>query len=147
MYISPFINYLLSYSLKKEYFRKGVTHYFIVGENIIATIKMRINFWYPFKMVIFPILRQQDLYFSLLIPIQSSLFQLCDGKSCRSCLLNFLSLFWTFVHGFFSLLSFYSFCTSNYCDSNSCRSFTLLKALAKSKSTHIAIAFKSQKEQ
>ena len=28
-----------------------------VGENIIATIKMRNNFWYPLKMVIFPLLR------------------------------------------------------------------------------------------
>ena len=28
-----------------------------VGENIIATIKKRNNFWYPLKMVIFPILR------------------------------------------------------------------------------------------
>ena len=27
-----------------------------VGENIIATIKMRNNFCYPLKMVIFPIL-------------------------------------------------------------------------------------------
>jgi hypothetical protein len=41
----------------------------------------------------------------------------------------------------------YSYRSSNYCDINSCRSFTLLKALAKSKSTHIAIAFKSEKEQ
>ena len=41
----------------------------------------------------------------------------------------------------------YSYRTPNYYDSNSCRSFTLLKALAKSKSTNIAIAFKSEKEQ
>ena len=41
----------------------------------------------------------------------------------------------------------YSYRSTNYCDSNSCRSFTLLKALAKSKSTQIAIAFKSEKEQ
>ena len=31
--------------------------YITVGENIIATIKMRNNFWYPLKMVIFPMLR------------------------------------------------------------------------------------------
>ena len=30
---------------------------FTVGENIIATIKMRNNFCYPLKMVIFPTLR------------------------------------------------------------------------------------------
>ena len=32
---------------------------YTVGENIIATIKMRNNFCYPLKMIIFPILRQQ----------------------------------------------------------------------------------------
>ena len=53
-----------------------LTTWHIVDENIIATIKMRNNF------------------FSVLLPIQLSL--------------------------------------SNYCDSNSCHSFTLLKALAKS---------------
>ena len=37
----------------------------------------------------------------------------------------------------------YSYRSFNYCDSKSCRSFMLLKAIAKSKSTHIAIAFKS----
>ena len=37
----------------------------------------------------------------------------------------------------------YSFCSSNYCDSNSFRSFTLLKALAKSNGNLFAIAFKS----
>ena len=47
----------------------------------------------------------------------------------------------------FLYCSFYSFCSSYYCDSNSCRSFTFLKVIAKSKSTQIAIAFKSKKEQ
>ena len=41
----------------------------------------------------------------------------------------------------------YSYRFSNYCDSNSCRSFTFLKAIAKSKSTHIAIALKREKVQ
>ena len=40
----------------------------------------------------------------------------------------------------------YSLRSSNYCDSNSCRSFTLLKALAKSNCNLFAIAFKSEKE-
>ena len=40
----------------------------------------------------------------------------------------------------------YSYCSSNYCDSNSCRTFTLLKALAKSNGNLIPIAFKSEKE-
>ena len=37
----------------------------------------------------------------------------------------------------------YSYRSSNYCDSNSCRSFTLLKALAKSNGNLFAIAFNS----
>ena len=37
-----------------------------------------------------------------------------------------------------------SFRSSNYCDSSSCRSFSLLKALAKSISNIFAIAFKSE---
>ena len=51
-----------------------------------------------------------------------------------------------------SLLQFlYEFCrlvkaSFLYCFSYSCRSFTLLKALAKSNSNHFAIAFKSKKE-
>ena len=36
----------------------------------------------------------------------------------------------------------YSYRSFNYCDSNSCRSFTLLKALAKSNGYLFAIAFK-----
>ena len=40
----------------------------------------------------------------------------------------------------------YSYRSSNYCDSNSCQSFTHLKALAKSNGNLIAIAFKSEKE-
>ena len=40
----------------------------------------------------------------------------------------------------------FSYRSSNYYDSNSCRSFTLLKALAKSNGNLIAIAFKSKKE-
>ena len=40
----------------------------------------------------------------------------------------------------------YSYRSSNYCDSNSCRSFTLLKALAKSNGNLFAIAFKGEKE-
>ena len=39
----------------------------------------------------------------------------------------------------------YSYCSCNYCDSNSCRSFTLLKALAKSNGNLFAISFKSEK--
>ena len=41
----------------------------------------------------------------------------------------------------------YSYRSSNYCDSNSCRSFTLLKALAKSIGNLFAFALKSEKEQ
>ena len=40
----------------------------------------------------------------------------------------------------------YSYRISNFCDSNSCRSFTLLKVLAKNKGNFIAFAFKREKE-
>ena len=39
----------------------------------------------------------------------------------------------------------YSYHSANYCDSNSCRSFTLLKALAKSNGNLIAIALRARK--
>ena len=85
---------------------------YTVGENIIITIKMRNNFYYPLKMVIFPIFRFcmsfEDWY-----------------------MLSFLYCFP------------YSYHSSNYCDSNSFRSFTLLKALAKSNGNLFTIDFKS----
>ena len=64
---------------------------------------------------------------SLLIPLLQFLY-----KFCRLFMASFLYCFP------------YSYRSSNYCDSNSFRSF---KLLAKSKSTHIVIAFKSEKEQ
>ena len=82
------------------------------------------------------------LNFSLLIPIYLSLFQLCLSLCFNFCI--------SFVDWFMASFLYcfpYSYRSSKYCDSNSCRSFTLLKALAKSKSTHIAFAFKSEKEQ
>jgi hypothetical protein len=41
----------------------------------------------------------------------------------------------------------YSYRSPNYCDSNRCRSFTLLKALAKINGILIAIAFKRERHQ
>ena len=76
-------------------------------------------------MVIFPTLRQQKL--SLLI----SLLKFC---------MSFVDLQMA------SFLYCFPYCSSNYCDSNSCRSFTLLKALAKRNGNLIGIAFKSEKE-
>ena len=55
-----------------------------------------------------------------------------------------------FVHGFFSVLLpiWYSYRNSNYCDSNSCCSFRLLKAvLAKSNNNLFAIALKSNEKE
>ena len=80
-----------------------------VDENFIATIKMRNNFCYTLKMVIFPTLRKQKLLL---------LFSL----------LQFLNEFCRLVPG------------------NSCRSFMLLKVLAKSNGNLFAVAFKSKKE-
>ena len=107
-----------------------------VVENIIATIKMRNNFCYSLKMVIFPILRQQYWnigYFSIAPHLVIALPTLRQQKlSLLISLLQFLYEFCRLVHGFFS-----------YCFPYSYRSFTLLKALAKSNSNFFAIAFKS----
>ena len=54
--------------------------------------------------------------------------------------------FCSLVHSFFPYCFPYSYRSSNYCDSNSCRSLTLLKALAKSNGNLFAIAFKSERE-
>ena len=45
----------------------------------------------------------------------------------------------------FSVLLSYSFCYSNYCNSNSCRSLMLLNVLAKSNNNLFAIAFKKER--
>ena len=61
----------------------------------------------------------------------------------------FASIFMSFVDWLMASFLYcfpYSYRSSNYCDSNSCRSFTLLKALAKSNGNLFAIAFKSEKE-
>ena len=47
-------NIVYVYKIGEDFGEKKVN---TVGENIIATIKMRNNFWYSLKMVIFPILR------------------------------------------------------------------------------------------
>ena len=71
----------------------------------------------------------------------------CEKLSLLISLLQFLYEFCRLVHGFFSVYLFqYSYRSSNYCDSYSCRSLTLLKVLAKSNGNLIAIAFKSEKE-
>ena len=49
--------------------------------------------------------------------------------------------YWTFLY-----CSPFSYHSSNYWNSNSCRSFTVLKALAKSNGNLFVIAFKSEKE-
>ena len=63
--------------------------------------------------------------------------------------LNVFASIFVFVDWFIASFLYcfpYSYRSSNYCSSNSCRSFTLLKALAKSNGNIIAIAFKSEKE-
>ena len=88
------------------------------------------------------------LDFSLLLPIQLSLFQLCDSKSCRSLSLcfNFLYEFCRLVHGSFSVLLPIQLSLLQLFHSNSCRSFTLLKALEKSNGNLFAVTFKSEEE-
>ena len=69
----------------------------------------------------------------------SSFIQYCDSKVVHQSCPSKLSLS---VHGFFSVLLPIQLSLFQLLR----RSFMLLKAIAKSKSTHIAIAFKSEKE-
>ena len=116
---------MYSYFIAFEFIFASFKYYLIstVGENIIATFKMRNNFCCPLKMVIF----QYCFSFCL------TLFYL----------LQFLYIWYmaSFLYCFP-----YSYRSSNCCNSNSCRSSTLLKALAKSNGNPFAIAFKSEKE-
>ena len=84
----------------------------------------------PHLVIALPTLQQQTL--SLLIS-----------------LLHFFYKFCRLVNGFFSVLLPYicSYRTSNNCNSNNCRSFTLLKAIVQSNGNFFAIALKSEKEQ
>ena len=84
-------------------------------------------FFYPFSIaphlvIALPTLRQQKS--SLLISLLQLLYEFCMVLYCFP----------------------YSYRYANYCDIKSCRSFTLLKAFAKSNINLIAIAFKSEKE-
>ena len=99
------------------------SYQYTVNEIIIATIKMRNNFCYPLKMVIFH---------HLVIPPNFAIAKVVDHNL-------FASIFvWVFLDWF--MASFlYSF-------PYSCRSFTLLKKLAKCNTNLIANAFKSEKE-
>ena len=119
--------------------------YSTVDENIIATIKVRNNFCYPLKMVIFRILRQQywSFLYCSLFSYRSSNFPIAKIVTLN---LNFCMSFVLWFMASFLYCFPYSYRSSNYCDSNSYRSFTLLKALAKSNDNLFAIAFKSEKE-
>ena len=78
------------------------------------------------------------LNFSLLLPIQLSLFRLnCDSKVVA--LNPFASFFVDWFIASFLYCFQYSYRSSNYCDSNSCRSFTLLKHQGRVK-IHISLS-------
>ena len=124
-----------------SYISQCNTYEYTVGENIIATIKMRNNFCYPLKMVILPKIAIAILNFFYCSPFsyRSSNFALAKVVA-----LNLLNFCMSFVDWFMasSLFCFpYSYRSSNYCNSNGSRSFTLLKALTKSNSTLFAIGF------
>ena len=92
-----------SFSVHHKTPRKYKT--FTVGENIIATTKIRNNYG-----------ANQSFIFPILHP---------------------------FLYQFFAsflMASFQSYRSSNYFDCNSCRSYSLLKAIAKSKGMIIALS-------
>ena len=130
-YIYIFILFIQSFIIYPTVKSINAFGLYTVGENIIATIKMRNNFCYPLKMIIFSAI----LDFSLLQKL--------------SLLISLLKFLYEFVDWFMASILYcfpYSYRSSNYCDSNSCCYFTLLKALAKSNGNLFAIAFKSEKE-
>ena len=92
-------------------------------ENIIGAPKCEIIM--VFKMLIFPI-----LYFSLLLPIKLSLFQISDRKSCHSEPLCFIIKWAFYMTSFLYCFLQYicSYHSSNYRYSNDYGSF-LLKRL------------------
>ena len=106
------------------------------------TLNSKVAYWISSNIAI------AILNFSLLLPLCYRSFNFAIAK--LSLLIPLLHFFIRFLDWFMASFLYcfpYSYRSSSYCDSNSCRSFTLLKALAKSKSTHIAIAYKSEKEQ
>ena len=80
-----------------------------------------------------------------LISVQSMKILLLPSK-CEIIFLPFKnSNFYNIVIASFLYCFPYSYRSSDYCDSNSCRSFTLPKELAKTKGNLFAITFKSKK--
>ena len=108
-----------------------------------------------------PLFQEEELKEAYWISSNSSFIQYCDNflycspfsyRSSNFAIVGALNPFASNLYTFCRLVmaSFlycfpYSYRSSNYCDINSCRSFTLLKAIAKSKSK--TSAFKSEKEQ
>ena len=131
----PYCTSSVEYLFLKHNHLNTHLHYNTVGENIIATIKMRNIFCYTCIYCIF-------LYCST---FSYRSFNYCDSKSCALNLcLNFCMSFADWFMASFLYCFPYSYRSSNYCDSNSCRSFTLLMALAKSNGNLIAIARKCE---
>ena len=124
----PYSSSILEFLLPSQSRAKLIIMLFLTKGLIGYVPIMRQQYWTSHLVIALPTLRQQ---------------------SCRSLSLcfNFCISFVDWFMASFLYCFTYSYLSSNYCDSNSCRSFTLLKAIAKSKSTHIAIAFKSEKEQ
>ena len=85
------------------------------------------------------------LNFSLLFLFSYRSSNFSIAKLSLSLCFNFRISFVDLFMAYFLYCFPYSYRSSKYCDSNSCRSLTLLKALAKSKSTHIAIASRARR--
>ena len=93
-------------------------------------------------------------YEIIMLPSNHSFFQNCDSNiglfsiaPCKVINFNpFCILFGTSSLLLFWWLFLYSYRSSNYRDSDSCRSFSLLKAIAKRLQLLFANAFKSVKE-
>ena len=111
-----------------------------VDQNIIGTPKIPNILQYTVYLYIF-----KNWTFLYCSPFSYIALPTLRQKSFRplTSLLHFLYRFSILVQGFFSVFSLYSHYSTNYRCSDSCCSFSILKAIAKSKGELIAIAFKS----
>ena len=133
--------------LKSTYFelfeRNANIEYFNILASTVDQNIIENKFKYSFSNISIEILN-----FSLLLPIsyRSSKFAIAKVVA-----LNLFAPF-SFIRFVDRFMASFLYCfpsnyrSSNYCDSNSHRSFTLLKALAKSNGNIFAIASKSEKE-
>ena len=118
------------------------------GKSVIVPYSQRKYYWCTQNAK--KLCYYQIVYFCTIVP--HILCSYCSSNFQRQLKLlllisfaYFLYLFDTLVRGFFSVSSLNSYRSSNYCNSNCCRSFLQLKGMTISFSLLFAITLKSEK--